>query len=229
MKKEKKEKVFLQCFGVQKTKGLDGGHKRLFLGYNRLFGDTGNWLLTFSKEAGNEDKPESFKTAVQAYDTWAPVNCDPGALGDHAEVFTMLSEPTDVDSIKDLAATPGDRAMYFHWLVEESDVELCTHLWQPRHLAPPWSWTLRHPRLPTLCLLDALAGVGFVGEACVIEDDLETPRLVFDNRKPMSKKAYFRCVIAAAGLFAAGVTSFKSNRSTAFYAHLLRQSKLPFE
>ena len=58
--------------------------------------------------------------------------------------------------------------------------------------------------------------MGFVGEACVIEHDPETPRLVFDNRKPTSKKAYFRCVIAAAGLFAAGVTSFKSNRSTAF-------------
>ena len=87
---------------------------------------------------GRKDNPESFKIAVQAYDTWLPVNFDPGALGDHAEVFTM-SEPSDADSIKDLAATPGDRAMYFHWLAEESDVESCTHLWQPRHLAPPRS------------------------------------------------------------------------------------------
>ena len=107
-----------------------------------------------------------------------------------------MSEPTDVDSIKDVATTPGDRAMYFHWLAEESDVELCTHLWQPRHLAPPRSWTLGHPRMPTLCLLDVLAGM-------------------------------VRCVIAAAGLFAARVTSFKSNRSTAFHAYLLRHSKLP--
>ena len=53
------------------------------------------------------------------------------------------------------------------------------------------------------------------------------PRLVFDNRKPLSKKAYFRCVIAAAKLLAAGVTSFKSNRSTAFCACVLRHSKLP--
>ena len=74
---------------------------------------------------------------------------------------------------------------YFHWLAEEFNVDLCTHLWQPRHLAPPRSWTLGHPRLPTLCLLDALAGMGFVvGEACVIEHDPETPRLVFDNRNP---------------------------------------------
>ena len=97
--------------------------------------------------------------------------------------------------------------MYFHWLAEESDVELCTHLWQRSHLATSRSWTLGHPRLPTLCLLDALAGMGFVGEACVIEHD--------------------PCVIAAAGLLAAGVTSFKSNRSTAFYAYLLRHTKLP--
>ena len=54
---------------------------------------------------------------TKAYDRWAPVNFDPGALGDHAEVVTV-SEPTDVDSIKELAATPGDRAMYFHWPAE---------------------------------------------------------------------------------------------------------------
>ena len=91
--------------------------------------------------------PESFKIAVQACDTWAPVNFDPGALGDHQEVFTM-SEPTDADPIKDLAATPVI-VPCFHWLAEESDVELCTHLWQPRLLAPPRSWTIGHPRLPT--------------------------------------------------------------------------------
>ena len=204
---------------------LDDGHKKALFEQVLAVNPTVK-TVEMLKEAGNEDNPNSFKIAVQADDRWAPVNFDPGALGDHAEVFTM-SEPTDVDSIKDLAATPGDRATYFHWLAEESDVELYTHLWQPRHLAPPRSWTLGHRRLLTLCLLDALAGMGFVGEACVIEHDPETPRLVFDNRKPMSKKAYFRCVIAAAGLLAAGVTSFKSNRSTAFCAYLLRHSKPP--
>ena len=69
--------------------------------------------------------------------------------------------------------------------------------------------------------------MGFVGEACLIEHDPETLLLVFDSRKPMTKKAYLRCVIAAAGLFAAGATSVKSNRSSAFYAYLLRHSKLP--
>ena len=119
-----------------------------------------------------------------------------------------------MDSIKDLAARPGGRDMYFHWLAEESDVELCTHLWQPRHLAPPRSWTLGHPRLQTLCLLDALAGKGFVCEGCVSEHDPETPRLAFDSRKPVTKQAYLRCVIAAAGLLAAGVTSCSRSHST---------------
>ena len=82
-------------------------------------------------------------------------------------------------------------------------------------------------RWDTHGFLDALAGKGYVGEACVIEHVPGAPRLVFDNRKPLSKKAYFRCVIAAAKLLAAGVTSFKSNRSTAFYACVLRHSKLP--
>ena len=84
-----------------------------------------------------------------------------------------------------------------------------------------------HPRLPTLCLVDALAGMFFVGDACVIEHDPGTPRLVFDSRKPMWKKAYFRCVIAAAGLFAAGVASFKKQPFDRKYAYLLRHSKLP--
>ena len=189
---------------------LDDGHKKVLFAQVLAVNPIVKTVEMF-KEEGNEDNQESFKIAVQAYDTWAQVNFGPGALGDHADMFTM-SEPTDVDSIKDLAATPGDRAMYFRWLAEESDVELCTHLWQPRHLAPPRSWTLGHPRLLTLCLLGALPGMGFVGEACVTEHDPET---------------IVRCVIAAAGLFAAGVTSFKSNRSTAFYAYLLRHSKLP--
>ena len=51
------------------------------------------------REVGNEDNPESFKMAVQVFDRCAPVNFDPGALGDRAEGFTMF-EPTGVDSIK---------------------------------------------------------------------------------------------------------------------------------
>ena len=73
------------------------------------------------------------------------------------------------------------------------------------------------PRLPTPWLLYAFAGKGFVCEACVLEHDLETPRLVLDSRKTMSKNAYFRCVAAA----------FQSNRSTALDAYLLRHSKQP--
>ena len=105
----------------------------------------------------------------------------------------------------------------------ESDVELCTHFGQPRHPAPPRSWTLGHRHLPTLCLLDALAGKGFVGEACVIEHDLETPRLVFDN-----------CSVTAASLPLRHSCSWASFRwrdkpqkqSTAFHAYLSRHSKL---
>ena len=129
---------------------------------------------------GNEDSSESSKIAAQDCDRWAPENFHPGVLGDHAEVLTM-SEPTDVDSIRDLAR-----------------VEFCTHLWQPRQ---------------TLYLLDALAGIGFVGEACVIEHDPETPRLVFDNHKPMSKRAYFRCVTAASGFFC----TWRDNASNATF------------
>ena len=129
------------------------------------------------KEAGNEDNPVAT----------GPMNFDPDALGDHAEVFT-ISEANDVDSNKDLAATTGDGVMYFCWLAEESDVELCTRtcgslaIW---HRPGPGRWDSHACQL---CLLNALAGKGFVGEACVHEHDHETPCLVFDSRKPMTKK-----------------------------------------
>ena len=124
---------------------LDDGHKKALFAQVLAVNPIVKTVEMF-KEAENEDNPEPCKIAAQAYDRQAPVNFDPSALGDRAEVFTM-SEPTDVDSIKDLVATLGDRAMYFHWLAEESDFELCTHLWQPPHLAPPRSWTVGTPTL----------------------------------------------------------------------------------
>ena len=122
---------------------LDDGHKKALFAQVLAVNPIVKTLEMF-KEAGNEDNPVSFKIAMQAHDTWAPVNFDP-ALGDYAEVFTM-SDPTDVDSMKDLAETPGDRATYFHWPAEESDVELCTHLWQ-RHLAPAQELDVGTPTL----------------------------------------------------------------------------------
>ena len=62
---------------------LDDGHKKALFAQVLAVNPIVKTVEMF-KEAGNEDNPESFKIAVQAYDRWAPVNFDPGSLGDHA-------------------------------------------------------------------------------------------------------------------------------------------------
>ena len=61
---------------------LDDGHKKVLFAQVLAVNPIVKTVEMF-KEEGNEDNQESFKIAVQAYDTWAPVNFDPGALGDH--------------------------------------------------------------------------------------------------------------------------------------------------
>ena len=56
---------------------LDDGHKKALFAQVLAVNPIVKTVEMF-KEAGNEDNPESFKIAVQAYDTWAPVNFDPG-------------------------------------------------------------------------------------------------------------------------------------------------------
>ena len=63
---------------------LDDGHKKASFAQVLAVNPIVKTVDMF-KEVGNEDNPESFKIAEQAYDRWAPVNFDPGALGDHAE------------------------------------------------------------------------------------------------------------------------------------------------
>ena len=92
---------------------------------------------------GNEDSSESSKIAAQDCDRWAPENFHPGVLGDHAEVLTM-SEPTDVDSIRDLAAlnfarTSGSLAkLFIFWMHLLGSASLAKRAWLStilRHLA----------------------------------------------------------------------------------------------
>jgi hypothetical protein len=50
---------------------------------------------------------------------------------------------------------------------------------------------------------------------------------VFDGRKRLGKATYFKCVLSSDVIFAAGVDCFGSNKSSTFYAYLLRFRKLP--
>ena len=140
------------------------------------------------QEGGQRGQSRVIQVAVQACDKWTRPTRRRCRILHH-----VRTNPCGFR--QGFGRNARDRSMDFHRLAEESDVELCTHPWQP-HV---WRWDTHACQL---CLLDGLAGKGFVGEACVIEHDPETPRLMFDNRKPMSKKAYLRCVKAAAGHFA---------------------------
>ena len=90
---------------------------------------------------------------------------------------------------------------------------------------PPASWNLREARMPALSLLDALRQRGFEGTSSAVTHSLGTPP-VFDDRTPISKKNYFRCVLACEELFAVGIV-FKGVGTRLFYAYLLKYHKLP--
>ena len=96
----------------------------------------------------------------------------------------------------------------------------------PRTLMPDPTLSLMSPNIPTLCLLDALAELHWTGRPgiAVHAPCAETK---FDNRQPVSKQDYLRCLIVLDDLIAAGVIEFKSARANTFYSYILRYRKLP--
>ena len=166
------------------------------------------------------------EVAVQPLQRWSPVvGDDPASIGSSIEVY-VLEEPTRLDILKHLEQSFQSRSKMLQWRSEPSCMSGCLSLVDPVQLAPPAAWTLDHPKMPTLCLLDALRKAGFKPANQLVEHSSSASK-VFDGRKRVSRGNYFRCVVASEGLFAAGVPSFKSNQSNAFYAYLMRFKKLP--
>ena len=163
--------------------------------------------------------------AMQPLDRWGGIAMDPAALGNEAEVFVFL-EPTTVDVLRDFASRCEDRHKFQEWQVRQSDVEGCMNLHTPQALRPPLGLRLHDISMPTLCLLDALRDGGWRGRAQLVE---HTPgaEAVFDERFPMSKKYYLRCVLAVDALWTAGVLSFRSGRSNAYYSYLYKFKREP--
>ena len=50
------------------------------------------------------------------------------------------------------------------------------------------------PRVPALCLLDALHEQGWVSKSAVVTHSSEADK-TFDSRNPVKAKSYFRCVL----------------------------------
>ena len=109
------------------------------------------------------------------------------------------------------------------WVTTKSDVEGCIQLHSPAVLSP--KVLLNSPKVPVLCLIDALLDKSFAPVFHTLEHKPNGPD-VFDRRACMSKRWYYQCLLSQTILFQRGVTSFKSNESSAFY-RLLLHSRSP--
>ena len=163
---------------------------------------------------------------VQPLHFWSPATHGPAELCDRAEVF-VLEEPCTLDILKRVEPTLGCRARMFRWYTEKSDLLGCISMVRPEQLRPPATWSLAHERMPTVCLLDALQHGGFQAVTKIVNHTADPMTKQYDSKHPTGKRNYFRCVLASEELFNAGVESFKSNRSSAWYAHMLKFTKAP--
>jgi len=162
---------------------------------------------------------------AQVYERWALVSFDVCALGLSAELFLFSEEPVEMDAMA-CARKADDRDNIRVWTAQESDVAGCLHLCKPSVLRPPTSVNLFDASMPLLCLLDHLRVAGYTGVAGLLEH-IATSNKRYDTRHLSGKKNYLKCLIISSDLFAAGVPSFSSNRSAAWYGYLLRFKTLP--
>lgn len=178
-----------------------------------------------SPQAGEE---AWLTVSLQALEPMLPTgtHLDHAALANlEIDVFIFSDDlPHELDWGK---CAPKDRQDMMQWMSKPSSVGGCIScLHQPQPLRPPVHWDLMHGRMPTLSLLDALRDGGWVGEARIASHNMDA-QLVFDNRNPLTKKSYFKCLLVRADLFAAGIVEFRSGQPKTFYDYILRYRKLP--
>jgi len=163
-----------------------------------------------------------FVISVQPFEEWAPSGSD-GQASDTAEVF-IAQDPYTVDILAICAGGRDLRDKWRKWCVSDSDVEGCQHLHGPSVLQP--TLALGSSAVPVLSLMDCLQERGYDLVPRTVEHISGGP-LVADSRKAVSRRSYFQCVIALPELLKAGVRSFSSGLSNAFYTVLLQKKMLP--
>ena len=145
---------------------------------------------------------------------------DPAALTS-AEVF-IFHEPSSFDWGQ---CTAEDRRKFLQWeSEEESEVDGCISLRRPKIVEPRF-WTLSDRDIPALCLLDLLKDDGWTARSELAHHSVESEK-VFDDRNPIGKKHYLRCVLCCNSLYSCDI-EFPSGRSNAFYEYLLKFHRLP--
>lgn len=149
---------------------------------------------------------------------------DPANPGTEAEIFVVDEQPATVDILRLCGSSLSQRHQFLEWEARESDVQGCTNLRNPAPARP--SMELSDPAVPILMLLDALRAAGFEARSGPVTHSLGGDA-AFDNRRLPTKRNYLKCVLCSSDLFAAGVPTFQSTRSTTWYGYLLRYRRAP--
>ena len=140
------------------------------------------------------------------------------ALPNGVDVFEFHA-PSLVDIIEATGGRLEARLNWHVWRSSPSDVEGCVHLDSPQLLRP--SSKLSDANVPVLALVDQLYSLGFTDVLRLCTHTAGDAK-IFDARRLPSKRCYLQCVLALQDLLAAGVPSFKSNKSQWFYKVLLK-------
>ena len=135
---------------------------------------------------------ELYTIVVQCFERWAPLTHDPELLRKTEEVY-VYAEPCSIDLLAVCGVHRNVRDQFFCWTPVQSDIEGCISLTCPQSMQ--CKVQLVSPRVPVLCLLDALDALDYEPVSKKIEHKKDGP-LQYDGRHPLKKRFYFQCVLA---------------------------------
>ena len=131
----------------------------------------------------------------------------------------VFATPVKLDILALIGDDESSRWTLRQWAVTGSSHEGCFSLTSPSLLCPSVT-SLDSPSVPVLCLLDRLDSAGFTSVSKPVKHEADSV-LHFDGRYPLSKRNYFRCVLAQTELVAQGKT-FGSLGTSGYYLALLK-------
>ena len=167
--------------------------------------------------------------SVQDFSPMVPIASDSAAILARPSVDVFAFSDSQPEELDFGHWVPSDRRDFIQWTNEQSTMPGCVTLRDPCCLAPAHGLSLMDDKMPTLCILDALASAGWTGTRSIVDhnSESESESKLFDSREPMRRKNYFRCVLVIDQLFGAGILRFKSGRQDTYYRYLLKFKRLP--
>lgn len=170
-----------------------------------------------------EDAAEQglYVVAVQPMERWAAREDTLSTSSSPQQVF-IYQDPCSVDILL-LCDGVEHRREWLSWTARPSDVDGCVELHSPTMLQP--SFPLHSPKIPVLCLLDALHEKGYQGSSKTVVHKRDGP-LAYDCRNLVGKRFYLQCVLAAPELLNTE-GSFPSGQPASFYQLMLKTKQVP--